>query len=144
MLKYAHEDGCPWDEETCCYAVLGGHLNVLTYAHENGCPWDERTCCYAAEGGHLDVLKYARENGCPWDMEECLAYARILENPQIKRGSSIQQFEKIKAWILSQPDDTKRGIRFSETPPDSEEEDWEEDWEGGFPSDEDDDDSNSD
>ena len=38
---------------------------MLKYAHENGCPWDERTCESAADYGHLDVLKYARENGCP-------------------------------------------------------------------------------
>jgi hypothetical protein len=39
---------------------------VLKWARENGCPWDEETCSAAAEGGHLEVLKWARENGCPW------------------------------------------------------------------------------
>ena len=67
VLKYAHENRCPWDENTCFCAAKGGHLDVLKYAHENGCPWGEWTCAGAAEGGHLDVLKYARENECPWD-----------------------------------------------------------------------------
>jgi hypothetical protein len=40
---------------------------VLKWARENGCPWDESTCDAAADGGHLEVLKWARENGCPWD-----------------------------------------------------------------------------
>ena len=40
---------------------------MLKYAHEKGCPWDEDTCRYAAEEHHLEVLKYARENGCPED-----------------------------------------------------------------------------
>ena len=44
---------------------LGGHLEVLKWARENGCPLDEETCWYAAMGGHLNVLKWARENGCP-------------------------------------------------------------------------------
>ena len=48
-------------------AAKYGHLEVLKWARENGCPWDEVTCAYAAKGGHLDVLKWARENGCPWD-----------------------------------------------------------------------------
>ena len=48
-------------------AAHGGHLEVLKWARENGCPWDEITCTWAAEGGHLDVLKWARENDCPWD-----------------------------------------------------------------------------
>ncbi|CAB9531057.1 ankyrin repeat protein [Seminavis robusta] len=37
------------------------------YAHENGCPWDERTSSDAARHGHLGCLKYAHENGCPLD-----------------------------------------------------------------------------
>ena len=76
MLKYAHENGCPWDEGTCEWAAMGGHLDVLKYLHENGCPWEEMTCQVAAGGGHLDVLKYARKNGCPWNKEVCLLYAR--------------------------------------------------------------------
>ncbi len=40
MLKYAHENDCPWDEQTCIYATLYNHLDCLKYAHENGCPCD--------------------------------------------------------------------------------------------------------
>ena len=42
-----------------------GHLEVLKYARENGCPWDETTCAAAAKNGHLETLKWARENGAP-------------------------------------------------------------------------------
>ena len=35
-LKYAHENGCPWDKKTCSEAALNGHLECLQYAHENG------------------------------------------------------------------------------------------------------------
>ena len=71
-LKTLREDfACPWDQTTCEYAALNGHLECLEYAHENGCSWDELTCCFAASGGHLECLKYAHENGCPWD---CLLY----------------------------------------------------------------------
>ena len=34
-------NGCPWDEDTCSWAALGGHVSCLEYAHVNGCPWDE-------------------------------------------------------------------------------------------------------
>ena len=69
MLKWARENGCPWDELTCAaIAAYGGHLEVLKWARENDCPWEELTCAaIAAYGGHLEVLKWARENGCPWD-----------------------------------------------------------------------------
>ena len=61
----------PWDEYTCYYAAMGGHLEVLQWARANGCPWDEDTCAAAADRGHLEVLKWARENGCPWDEGTC-------------------------------------------------------------------------
>ena len=70
-LKYAHENGCPWDEDTCEAATEDGHLGCLKYAHENGCPWDESACEAAARCGHLECLKYAHENGCPWDEWVC-------------------------------------------------------------------------
>ena len=44
---------------------------MLKYAHENGCLWDELTCSEAASGGHLEVC-WARENGCPWYKDTCL------------------------------------------------------------------------
>ena len=56
---------------TCSKAAQNGHLECLKYAHENGCPWNEMTCSKAAENGHLECLKYAHENGCPWDEETC-------------------------------------------------------------------------
>lgn len=33
----------------------------LRYAHENGCPWDSTTCRKAASRGNLICLKYGKE-----------------------------------------------------------------------------------
>ena len=71
VLKWARENRCPWDWATCRWAAGGGHLDVLKWARENGCPWDKTTCSGAALNGHLHVLKWARQNGCPWDEETC-------------------------------------------------------------------------
>ena len=100
IVKWARENGCPWEEArctggeagaglsvpgprinylekinrikyTCAWAARRGHLEVLKWVRENGCPWDEKTCSWAAKGGHLATLKWARENGCPWDEETC-------------------------------------------------------------------------
>jgi hypothetical protein len=65
LLKYAHENGCPWDEDTCFYSASNGQLKCLKYAHENGCPWDRFTCCYANSYGHLECLKYLVNKKCP-------------------------------------------------------------------------------
>jgi hypothetical protein len=95
-LRYLHENGCEWDENTCAYGALNGHLECVRYAHENGCPWDKRTCSCAAANGHLECLRYAHENRCPWDKMacscaaanghlECLRYAHENRCPWDKR-----------------------------------------------------------
>ena len=59
MLKYLHEEACPWDEMTCNWAAIGGHLDMLKYAHENGCPLDQIDCrSYAEKEGHQEVLDF--------------------------------------------------------------------------------------
>ena len=81
FMKYAHKNGCPWNEDICSFVALNGHLDCLKYAHENGCPWNEDTCMNSAEHGHLECLKYAHENDCPWDENICenTAYNGQLE-----------------------------------------------------------------
>lgn len=91
ITRYAHENGCPWDDRTCTKAAQTGSLDCLTYARENGCSWDAFTCAYAAHGGHLSCLTYARENGCPWDADVCstaivrgLSYVYKLKSMSMK------------------------------------------------------------
>jgi hypothetical protein len=38
--KWAHQNGCPWNETICSAAARGGQLSVLQWAHEDGCPWN--------------------------------------------------------------------------------------------------------
>jgi hypothetical protein len=76
LLKYAYENGCPWNENTCSNAALNGHLDCLKYARENGCPWNEKTCSNAALNGHIDCLKYAHKNKCLWCQTTCSKAAK--------------------------------------------------------------------
>ena len=67
LLEFLRGKGCPWDEWTCEFAALNGHLECLKYAREK---WMSLECSDLFAGcqkGHLDCLKYAHENGCPWD-----------------------------------------------------------------------------
>ena len=69
-LKYVE---CPWDAATCTGAVCGSKPEILKYAHENGCEWDENTYSwcfsYAVEDEPLSssvkMLQYLEENNCP-------------------------------------------------------------------------------
>jgi len=49
----------------------------LKWARENGCPWNENTCSLAAINRHLEVLKWARENGCSWNEFAKATYERF-------------------------------------------------------------------
>jgi hypothetical protein len=66
-IKYAHENGCPWDIFTCKWAASWGYINSLKYAIKNGCPLDKDTCWFAASNGRLECLKYLHENECPFN-----------------------------------------------------------------------------
>ena len=53
----------------CIYAARNGHLPALQYLHENGCPWDWDTCYYAADNERWDCLQYAVDNKAPdWEI----------------------------------------------------------------------------
>ena len=64
----------------CKKSAKYGALNCLKYAKENNCPWDKDTCTYAAEYGHLDCLKYAKENNCPSNKYTCSLTGRFASN----------------------------------------------------------------
>ncbi len=75
-LKYLHENGAKWTEETCNYAALHDRLDCLMYAHEHGCRWTSEVCALAALKGSFNCLKYAHENGCAWDADCCTSAAQ--------------------------------------------------------------------
>ena len=51
----------PVGREDVRFAAYGGHLEVLKWARENGCPWDEDTCARAAGAAISNRLQWARE-----------------------------------------------------------------------------------
>ena len=92
-LRWAHNEGLPWDRETCRAAARYGHTDIMLWAWAGGCPMDVNECglqaargghCHmlgwlaqfpefkpdkwmatmAARGGHLVVLKWLHERGC--------------------------------------------------------------------------------
>jgi hypothetical protein len=35
LLKWLHSEGCLWDEYTCSYALLGGHIKICDHTALN-------------------------------------------------------------------------------------------------------------
>jgi len=67
IVKFAFQQNYDiWSTLICQYAALHGNLSMLRYAHENGCPWDDETCDEAVNNSNLHCLKYAYHNDCPW------------------------------------------------------------------------------
>ena len=66
ILKWLRSFGGYWDEETCKGAAERGHLDVLKYARENGCPWDVGTWNAVRDNPvGYSCLDWLVENGCP-------------------------------------------------------------------------------
>ena len=52
--------------EVACYcAAEEGHLDVLKYLHENDCPWNSEACSWAHLNNRIDCLNYLIEQKCP-------------------------------------------------------------------------------
>ena len=46
-----------------------GHLDLLKYAHENGCPWNELLWNVTKESNCVDIIQYLKDEGCPQPRE---------------------------------------------------------------------------
>ena len=57
--------------ELCNEACARGYVSTLKWARQNGCYWNSNTCKIAAENGHLNCLQWARQNGCAWTSGTC-------------------------------------------------------------------------
>lgn len=82
--------GCPWDASCAASAC---NLEVLKYLHENGCPWNWEAYEYAAAYGNVDMIEYLHDNGCPWmGYDACCCqrrppeYAEILARQRVSDG----------------------------------------------------------
>ena len=86
LLKWAREQGCPWDFHTVECAVIGGNLGTVQWICGNwdkgpaGCLPFRETDSHppdlnreltnkAARHGHVEVLIWLIANGCQYDME---------------------------------------------------------------------------
>ena len=69
VLKWARDNGCPWNKYTCVFAAQNGHLEILRWAHNNGCPWDKYTTYAAVSHGQMEILIWALNNNCPYDIK---------------------------------------------------------------------------
>ena len=60
-----------------CVAA-NNHLDFAKWAHENGCPWDDDVLYFAARNDNVEFAKWAFENGCPYNKLEVIDIAKHL------------------------------------------------------------------
>ncbi len=85
ILRWAREQGCPWDDLVHSQAAIGGHLEVIEWAVDNGLPCNPAIAHGAAARGHYHVIAWAlrRRLNIPTDVMELIsqrspkAYARL-------------------------------------------------------------------
>ena len=103
-LKFLHERGYPWHDETYTHACVGtsrfcrrrypdvGHPEVVRYLHEHGCPWSERSFSWAyptkrmaelmdhrrTSLSQIECARYMLAHGCPCPAEERALWVRLV------------------------------------------------------------------
>ena len=77
MLKWAHENGCEWDERTCAKAAELGNVEMLNWLRQNGCTYDEILRVRAFENHNWIMMKWLIDVGCPLDEQTKAKYPGI-------------------------------------------------------------------
>ena len=78
------------------FAARSGNLELVQWLRGEGCPWDEDTCYWAILYSRVEVLRWVRENGCPWTAYtleragEELGYTDDLGNLVDDDGNPVQ------------------------------------------------------
>jgi len=70
-------------------AVSFGHLDILKYLHENGCPWNEKSFELASLNGNLKCLQYLHENGV-LGMENVVNYSIFFRELLLNKVSDYK------------------------------------------------------
>ncbi len=112
LLKIALINGCKLNKlidrktfnyNSCDFAVIGGHIDILQLVRLRGCEWDGKTCKYAAYYGHLNVIRFLIDNGCEIDMGTCVNAAKMghLHILEWWKGKNIPFYPEVCAAAAS-------------------------------------------
>ena len=63
-------------------AAFEGHFHVVKWAHEQGCPIDENAFLYAVWGNHIDIMDYLKEYGHQHLTEETCLHSFDMKDPE--------------------------------------------------------------
>ncbi|KAL6057540.1 hypothetical protein QOT17_015386 [Balamuthia mandrillaris] len=88
LLKWALQNGCPFDESLTAAAAARGNLKALQWlrqgekGEQGPCPWNAQVCNEAARYGYWKVLRWALAKGCSLDKDRVLLLA--TKNGQLR------------------------------------------------------------
>lgn len=58
MLKWLHQHGAPWNQETCTAAIDAHQMDILQWAIKRGCPFKRSLYTYACKQGQYTMAKW--------------------------------------------------------------------------------------
>ena len=87
---------CPWDESATANAAGEGgrDAELLRFARENGCPWDGDVYLRAQEWKRPIAFEWALKNGCPFPTEEDIK--RWLSRAEYEKTPPFHRFAFVK------------------------------------------------
>lgn len=106
---YAQQGFTAHDALSCGFMAHGGHFECLRFAHENGCPWDEYTLKNAFLYRQWSCFWYALTHGCPcmdgvWTLVDLLScvlalYTACKNFSENKLFSIVQVYFSLQRFI---------------------------------------------
>src|SRR5579872_1055228 len=94
------ETGCAWNSNTCAYAAMNGHIEILKWARSplmvprgQVCEWDSVVLWFALSHNHFEIFKWAIENGCEMDEDTICAVAAEYGRLEILKWLYEQSYE---------------------------------------------------
>jgi Ankyrin repeats (3 copies) len=91
VLKYLHEQGCPWHDIVCESVAWGDDLEQLKWLHAHGAVLDNRAVESAAQNGAVHVFEWLQQQQGIEFTEHSMAYAALNGHLQLCQWLRAQQ-----------------------------------------------------
>ncbi|GFH56991.1 hypothetical protein CTEN210_13467 [Chaetoceros tenuissimus] len=101
VCKYLRSKSLQWEPNAVRDVIESKSLQMLKFAHENGCEWSQDTWhyCMRQKGGiNWDMMNYLHEKKCPWNT--LTTYGELCPDSKLV-SSPLSEPQKVVEFIIS-------------------------------------------
>ncbi len=86
----------PFSNVVMEYAATNGYFHLVKFYHENGCPWDSKTLYGACKSLNFELIEYCFKEGCEWDPRTLYLFNPYFSKQALEREDLNIYREKIQ------------------------------------------------